>query len=93
MTTTLKKEHRVLAQELSETFFVGCRNGFPRSSSDMSYGIAAILKMFEVKRRPIAIDVYASEEELVAEERAYPAARGDSVESLGKYGYKMTIEK
>jgi hypothetical protein len=90
----LKKDFRNLYNEMLETFMAGCRGEYPKSHSDLEHGLAALIKMFEIKRRPIALEsIYPSEKERAAEERAEHAYRGDSVESHGSNGYILTVRE
>lgn len=63
---TLQKQYQQLCNEVIETFLAGHREyrpdlGYPQSHSDMMAGAHALIRMFEIKRRPIAIDLPVSE--------------------------------
>jgi hypothetical protein len=56
----LKPEFAMLEQQIMETFLAGHREdrpdlAYPESASDMQSGIRALLVMFDIKRRPIAL--------------------------------------
>lgn len=52
---TLKNEEdRALAMELFDTLMAGWNKAYPESASDVTYGVYALLSMFEIRRRPIA---------------------------------------
>ena len=58
----LKEPFRTLESEIIETLLAGhheCRPdlAYPESHSDMSGAVRGLLRMFEVKRRPIAFPV------------------------------------
>jgi hypothetical protein len=63
----LREPYATLASDMTETFLAGCKRwrpdlGYPESHSDMRAGMDALLQMFEVKRRPIALaekDIWA----------------------------------
>lgn len=55
----LKEPFRTLESEMIETFLAGHHEyrpdlAYPESHSDMAGGMRAILRMFDVKRRPLA---------------------------------------
>lgn len=57
----LTPEFQKLESELIETFIAGHREWrpdlpYPQSHSDMSGGMRAVLRMFDVKRKPIALE-------------------------------------
>lgn len=57
----MKPEFSKLDGELIETFLAGCKEwrpdlNYPESHSDMQAGTMALMRMFEIKRRPIALD-------------------------------------
>jgi hypothetical protein len=57
---TLKEPLRQLGADLIETFLAGHLQWrpdlpYPQSHSDMQGGIRALIKMYEIKRRPIAV--------------------------------------
>lgn len=59
---TLKPESQQLCHDLIETFLAGHREWrpdlpYPESHSDMMGGAFALIRMFEIKRRPIAIEL------------------------------------
>lgn len=59
---TLKEPLRSLENDLIETFMAGHAEWrpdlpYPESHSDMQAGMMAVLRMFEIKKRPIAIDL------------------------------------
>jgi hypothetical protein len=89
----IKREFRTVYQQMLETFMAGTGDLPIKSVSDLSYGLNALLRHFEIKRRPIALDrdrFYATEDELEAEERARHAERMTSLETST---YKMTFER
>lgn len=56
----MKEEFEQLEQAILETFLAGHREArpdlsYPQSTSDMQSGIRALLVMFDIKRRPIAL--------------------------------------
>ncbi|MGH8678629.1 MAG: hypothetical protein ACREUQ_09805 [Burkholderiales bacterium] len=58
---SLKPEFAQLEHDILETFLAGHREyrpdlAYPESHSDMHAGIRALLVMFEIKRRPLALD-------------------------------------
>lgn len=62
---TLLPEYEKLAHDIVETFMAGhkqYRNDlpYPQSHSDMMAGAHALIQMFEIKRRPLAIDLPVS---------------------------------
>ena len=55
---SLKKEDEILERAMIETFIAGLHEwrsdlNYPESYSDMQAGIRGLLKMFDVKRRPL----------------------------------------
>lgn len=57
----LKPEFEKLQGEMIETFLAGHKEWrpdlhYPESHSDMQAGMMALLRMFEIKRRPVALD-------------------------------------
>lgn len=57
---TLTREYQTLCHEIIETFLAGHKQwrpdlSYPESHSDMMAGAHALVQMFEIKRRPIAI--------------------------------------
>lgn len=59
----LVNEQEILISQMIETFLAGSKE-YPKSQSDMKWGMMAVLRMFEIKRRPIAIDL-----KIVADDR------------------------
>ena len=60
----LTPEYEQLSRDMLETFLAGHHQWrpdlpYPQSHSDMYGGIHALLRMFEVKRRPIALEYKA----------------------------------
>lgn len=56
----LKKELEITESHIIETLFQDSFNGepsYPKSFSDAQYCVRKLLRMFHVKRRPIAIDL------------------------------------
>lgn len=58
--SSMKPEYDALEQAILETFLAGHKEArpdlpYPQSHSDMQSGIRALLVMFEIKRRPIAL--------------------------------------
>jgi len=58
---SLKPEYEWLEQAILETFLAGHHEArpdlaYPESHSDMQSGIRALIVMFEIKRRPIALE-------------------------------------
>ncbi len=56
----LREPYATLAGDMTETFLAGCRRWrsdltYPESHSDMRAGMDALMQMFEIKRRPIAL--------------------------------------
>lgn len=63
----LREDFAKLESDMIETFLAGHHKwrpdlSYPESHSDMQGGMRALLKMFEIKRRPIAIDLPLREE-------------------------------
>lgn len=59
---SLNEKYQTLESELIETFLAGHHEWrpdlpYPESASDMSGGMRALMRMFEIKRRPVAITV------------------------------------
>lgn len=59
--SSMKPEFEALEQAILETFIAGHREArpdlpYPESTSDMQSGIRALLVMFDIKRRPIALE-------------------------------------
>jgi hypothetical protein len=59
---SLKEPYATLESEIIETFIAGHHEwrpdlSYPESHSDMCGGARALMRMFEIKRRPIAISV------------------------------------
>lgn len=57
----LRPEYSALEGEIIETFLAGHHEwrpdlAYPESHSDMQGGARALLRMFEIKRRPVALD-------------------------------------
>lgn len=57
----LLPEYAALEREIIETFLAGHHEWrpdlpYPESHSDMSGGARALMRMFEIKRRPVALD-------------------------------------
>ncbi len=57
----LKSEFRNLETEMIATFLAGLSKwrpdlSYPESHSDMQAGMRGLIQMFEIKRRPIALD-------------------------------------
>jgi hypothetical protein len=56
----LKEPYRTLESEIIETLLAGLHEwrpdlGYPESRSDMSGAVRALMRMFDVRRRPLAI--------------------------------------
>lgn len=68
---TLREPYATLASDMIETFLAGHKRwrpdlDYPESHSDMRAGVDALLQMFEIKRRPIALsykDLVVQEDE------------------------------
>jgi hypothetical protein len=63
---TLKPEYQQLCHDIIETFVAGHKQyrpdlAYPESHSDMMAGAHALIQMFDIKRRPIAIDLPTAE--------------------------------
>jgi len=59
---TLLEPDRSLANDIFETFMAGHHEwrpdlSYPQSASDVQGGVLALLKMFKITRRPIAIEL------------------------------------
>jgi hypothetical protein len=59
--SSMKPEFDQLERAILETFLAGHKEArpdlsYPQSHSDMQSGIRALLVMFDIKRRPIALD-------------------------------------
>lgn len=59
---TLSREHENLCNQIIETFLAGHHEWrpdlpYPQSHSDMMGGAHALIRMFDIKRRAIAIDL------------------------------------
>lgn len=57
---TLKPQYQQLCSDMIETFLAGHHQwrpdlAYPESHSDMKGGMMAVLRMFEIKRRPLAL--------------------------------------
>lgn len=64
---TLKEPLHSLEHEMIETFLAGHHLyrpdlSYPESHSDMQGGIRALLRMFDIKRRPLAVDLSYEED-------------------------------
>ena len=64
---SLAEPFRTLEWQLTETFLAGHHEWrpdlpYPESNSDMQGGMMALMRMFEIKRRPIAIDLPLSKD-------------------------------
>lgn len=58
---SLRPPFDTIEQEVLETFLAGHREArpdlpYPQSHSDVQSGIRALIVMFDIKRRPIALD-------------------------------------
>lgn len=58
--SSLKPEFNQLERDILDTFLAGHKEArpdlsYPQSTSDMQSGIRALLVMFDIKRRPIAL--------------------------------------
>ena len=59
---TLAEPYQTLLHQIIETMLAGNGGKYPESHSDMNYCVRGLLKMYDVKRRPLAIDLpYADE--------------------------------
>jgi len=59
---TLAEPYQTLLHQMIETMLAGNGGKYPESHSDMNYCVRGLLKMYDVKRRPLAIDLpYADE--------------------------------
>ena len=63
----LKEPYNALSGDIIETLIAGHKMyrpdlSYPESHSDMDGAVRALLRMFEVKRRPIAIELPIDEE-------------------------------
>ena len=59
---SLAEPYSTLEHELIETFIAGHHEwrpdlSYPESYSDMQGGVRALMRMFDIKRRPVAITV------------------------------------
>lgn len=59
---TLKLEYQQLCNDIIQTFLAGCEKwrpdlAYPESHSDMMAGAHALIQMFDIKRRGIAIEL------------------------------------
>ena len=59
--SSMKPEYDALEHAIMETFLAGHKEArpdlsYPQSHSDMQSGIRALIVMFDIKRRPIALD-------------------------------------
>jgi len=64
---TLRPAEQQLANDIIETFLAGHHEwrpdlSYPQSHSDMMGGAHALIRMFEIKRRPLAIELPTQEE-------------------------------
>jgi hypothetical protein len=64
---SLKEPFRSLESDMIETFLAGHHEwrpdlAYPESHSDMSGGMRALFRMYDIKRRPIAIDLPIDDE-------------------------------
>lgn len=55
---TLGPNDEVLIQQMIETFMAGRSNSYPSSHSDLKWSFISIIRMFDVKRRPLAYDPF-----------------------------------
>lgn len=58
--SSMKPEFNILEKQILETFLAGHKEArpdlsYPESHSDMQSGIRALIVMFDIKRRPIAL--------------------------------------
>jgi len=65
---SLAEPFRTLENQLIETFVAGHKEwrpdlAYPESYSDMQGGMMAVMRMFDIKRRPIAIDLPLAKDE------------------------------
>lgn len=59
---TLAEPYQTLLHQIIETMLAGNGGKYPESHSDMNYCVRGLLKMYDVKRRPLAIELpYADE--------------------------------
>lgn len=59
----LKEPYHSLQYQIIDTMMAGNNNKYPESHSDMQYCVRALLRMFEVKRLPLSIDLPKEGEE------------------------------
>jgi hypothetical protein len=60
---TLIQEDEVLVHQLIETFMAGRSGAYPASYSDLKWNFIAVLKMFDVKRRPLPYNPFPPAEQ------------------------------
>lgn len=65
---TLQEPYRTLENQMIETALAGLKEwrpdlSYPESASDMQGCMRALLTMFEIKRRPLAIELPIDKEE------------------------------
>lgn len=51
---SLANKDAALESMMIETFMAGCNGVYPKSHSDLEWGIRALMTMFECKRLPMA---------------------------------------
>jgi hypothetical protein len=55
---TLSPADNVLIGQMIETFMAGRNGAYPASYSDLTWNFIALIRMFDVKRRPLPYDPY-----------------------------------
>ncbi len=57
----LRQEDAILEKQIIETMMAGWE--YPKSYSDWQGSVRALMKMFEIKRRPLAVELKAAGED------------------------------
>lgn len=60
---SLGGEDKYLQRMMIETFMAGCQGAWPKSTSDLEWGIRALMKMFDCRRLPLARELEYEEDD------------------------------
>jgi hypothetical protein len=52
----LRDPYNSLMAQLCETFLASGRSGYPQSMSDLELCMLGVIQMFDIKRRPLALE-------------------------------------
>ncbi len=85
---TLKEPYHTLEAQIIETMLAGSSGyDYPKSVSDMRYCVRNLLKMFDVRRRPLSISLpYAYEDAVEQAVPADPLPGADNDQNSGSAG-------